>query len=289
MHPLHHLSEQTSALLDRFRRRDHSGVSDAGRTKLLLHGEVRPVAVVLFHGIAASPEQFVRFAHELHARGHNVVVPRLPRHGHSDRLTDALARLSADDLRAFATESIELAQGLGERVVVAGFSLGGLLATWAAQHYPIDRAVAIAPFFGMSWMPTRWTAPFADLILRLPNFFPWWNPIVRERLQPEHGYPRYSSHAIGQSLLLARDVFAHANETVAARELILVTNALEAAVNNRAVRQLGRLLRARPGGRLEQIVLRGIPISHDIIEPLRHPAIAGHVYPELLDLIDRPL
>jgi len=173
--------------------------------------------------------------------------------------------------------------------VVAGFSLGGLLATWAAQRFPIDRAVAIAPFFGMSWMPTRFTAPFADLLLKLPNIFPWWNPLVRERLQPEHGYPRYSSHAIGQSLLLARDVFAHAGDALSARELILVTNAKEAAVNNRAVRRLGRLLRARPGGRLEQVVLRGIPISHDIIEPLRHPKIAGHVFPELLDLIDRPL
>jgi pimeloyl-ACP methyl ester carboxylesterase len=286
---MHYLSDQTSALLERFRRRDHGGVSDEGRTKLLLHGEVRPVAVVLFHGIAASPEQFVRFADELHARGHNVVVPRLPRHGHRNRLTEALAHMSADDLRAFATESIELAQGLGDRVVVAGFSLGGLLATWAAQRFPIDRAVAIAPFFGMSWMPTRFTAPFADLLLKLPNIFPWWNPLVRERLQPEHGYPRYSSHAIGQSLLLARDVFAHAGDALSARELILVTNAKEAAVNNRAVRRLGGLLRARPGGRLEQVVLRGIPISHDIIEPLRHPKIAGHVFPELLDLIDRPL
>jgi hypothetical protein len=275
---MQYLSDHTSALLDRLRLRDHRGISDKGRTKLLLHGEPRPVAIVLFHGIAASPQQFVRFAHELHERGHNVIVPRLPRHGHRNRLTTALARLQADDLRTFATQSIELAQGLG-----------GLLATWAAQHYPIDRAVAIAPFFGMSWMPTRLTEPFADLLLKLPNIFPWWNPLVREHLQPEHGYPRYSSHAIGQSLLLARDVFAHAGDALAARELILVTNAKEAAVSNRAVRRLEGLLRARPGGRLEHVVLRGIPISHDIIEPLRHPKIAGHVFAELLDLIDRPL
>ncbi|MGB6061931.1 MAG: alpha/beta fold hydrolase, partial [Candidatus Aquilonibacter sp.] len=133
---MQYLSDQTSALLDRLRLRDHRGISNEGRTKLLLHGEPRPVAIVLFHGIAASPQQFVRFAHELHERGHNVIVPRLPRHGHRNRLTTALARLQADDLRTFATQSIELAQGLGEHVVVAGFSLGGLLATWAAQHYP---------------------------------------------------------------------------------------------------------------------------------------------------------
>jgi pimeloyl-ACP methyl ester carboxylesterase len=106
-----------------------SATTEAFRTrvapKLLLHGEPRPVAIVLFHGIAASPQQFVRFAHELHERGHNVIVPRLPRHGHRKPPYQLRLRgLQADDLRTFATQSIELAQGLGEHVVVAGFSLG---------------------------------------------------------------------------------------------------------------------------------------------------------------------
>lgn len=283
------LSEHTSALLERFRHRDHGGISKKGRTKLLLHGEVRPIAVVLYHGIAASPEQFVRFAHELHARGHNVIVPRLPRHGHTNRLTEALARLQADDLRAFANDSIELAQGLGENVVVAGFSLGGLLTTWVAQRYPVARAVAIAPFFGMSWMPNRLTAAFTDILLKLPNIFGWWDPIARERQQPEHGYPRYASHAVGQALLLGREVFAQAERGVAARELIFVINAREMAVNNRAVRRLAGLLQPAPGGRIEQVVLTDTPPSHDIIEPLRRPEVADRVFPEILDLIDRPL
>jgi pimeloyl-ACP methyl ester carboxylesterase len=286
---MHQLSDHTSALLERFRHRDHRGISEKGRTKLLLHGEVRPVATVLYHGIAASPEQFVRFAHELHARGHNVVVPRLPRHGHRNRLTAALAQLNADDLRAFADESIELAQGLGDQVVVAGFSLGGLLTTWVAQRYPVARAVAIAPFFGMSWMPNALIVPFTDLLLKLPNIFGWWDPIARERQQPEHGYPRYASHAVGQALLLGREVFAQASNTIAARELILVINAKETAVNNRAVRRLVGLLRPAPGGHVEQVVLTGTPLSHDIIEPLRRPEVADRVFPELLDLIDRPL
>jgi pimeloyl-ACP methyl ester carboxylesterase len=286
---MHQLSNQTSALLERFRRRDHRGISEKGRTKLLLHGEVRPVATVLYHGISASPEQFVRFAHELHARGHNVIVPRLPRHGHRNRLTAALAQLQADDLRAFARESIELAQGLGDQVVVAGFSLGGLLTTWIAQRYPVARAVAIAPFFGMSWMPNRLTVPFTDLILKLPNIFGWWDPIARERQEPEHGYPRYASHAVGQALLLGREVFARAGDAVAARELILVINAKETAVNNRAVRRLAGLLHPGPGGRVEQVVLTDTPLSHDIIEPSRRPEVADRVFPELLDLIDRPL
>ena len=269
--------------------RDHGRVSEAGRSKLLLHGDVRPLAVVLFHGLSASPTQFIRFAHELHERGHNVVVPRLPRHGHRDRLSTALAGLTAGDLRAFAAENIELAQGLGERVVVAGFSLGGLLTTWAAQHYHLARAVAIAPFFGLSFVPQRLIAPFADLLLKLPNIFPWWDPVARDRQMPEHGYPRYATHALAQSLLVARDVFGSAGNSLAAREMIFVTNAAETGVNNRAVRHLAQLMRSAHGTHVEQVVLSGIPLSHDIIEPLRHPAIADRVYPTLLDLITRPL
>jgi pimeloyl-ACP methyl ester carboxylesterase len=279
------LSQQTHLLLERFRLRDDERVSDLGRSKLLLHDEVRPRAAVLFHGLSASPEQFVRFAHELHRNGYNVVVPRLPHHGHRDRLSTALASLTADDLRAFARESVELAQGLGDRVVVAGFSLGGLLATWVAQRYDVERAVAIAPFFGMSWMPNRFLPGLTGFMLKLPNVFGWWNPIARERQLPMHGYPRYATHAVANSLLIAREVIEGASHGISARELIFVTNAREAAINNRAVRKLERLMREPDPERLRHVVLNGIPLSHDIIEPLRHPAVAGYVYPKLLGIL----
>jgi esterase/lipase len=279
------LSARTHALLERLRSRDDDRVADLGRSKLLLHGEIRPRAAVLFHGLSASPAQFVRFAYALYRDGHNVIVPRLPRHGHRDRLSTALADLTADDLRAFARESVELGQGLGERVVVAGFSLGGLLATWIAQRYAIERVVAIAPFFGMSWMPSRWLANFTDFMLKLPNFFGWWDPLAREKQAPAHGYPRFATHAVANSLLIAREVLAGADAGIAAKELIFVTNAREAAINNRAVRKMEELLRASDPARLRHVVLTGIPLSHDIIEPFRHPAVAENVYPKLLDLL----
>lgn len=278
--------DRTRATLDRLIARDHSRVSEAGRTKLLLHGEVRPLAVVLFHGLSASPTQFVRFAHELHSHGHNVIVPRLPRHGHQDRLSTALAHLTAEDLRLFADESVDLASGLGEKVAIGGFSLGGLLTTWIAERYPIDRAVAIAPFFGVSWIPNRLMGSLARLMLALPNRFPWWDPIARERQMPEHGYPRYATHAIAQSYLLARDVMTDAGRGVAANRLIFVTNSREAAVNNRAVRVLEKRLGTEHPERLEHVVLTDVPFSHDIIEPLRHPQIADRVFPTILKLIE---
>jgi pimeloyl-ACP methyl ester carboxylesterase len=282
------IADRTNARLARLAERDHDAISPECRTKILVHGEIRPAAVVLLHGLASSPAQFARFAKDLHERGFNVIVPRLPRHGHRDRLGNALAHLTADDLRGVARESVGIARELGDRVIVAGFSLGGSLASWIALHEPVARVVAIAPFLGVSWLPNRFMPHLARALLRLPNRFAWWNPLLRERLQPEHGYPRYATHAVGQCYLLAHDVILQAQLGVEAEEVILVTNAREAAVNNRAIRRLEAALRAHSPRRLEHAVLRGIPFSHDVIEPLRNPRVSDKVYSQLLALIEDP-
>ena len=153
--------------LERLVARDHPGVAEKGRTLAYVHGTRRPRAVVLLHGMSASPAQFERVAADLFDRGHNVVVPRLPRHGHADRLSTALERLRAEDLYAAVTDYMSVAQELGERVTVAGFSLGGLLAAWIGQHYEIDRCVPIAPFFGIACIPNRLMNTVAERLLRL--------------------------------------------------------------------------------------------------------------------------
>ena len=278
---------ETRILVERLLARDHNLIGDLGRTTLLVHPAVRPTAVVLFHGLSASPAQFARFAAELHEHGHNVIVPRLPHHGHRDRLSTALERLTADELRATAVQSVELASRLGERVVVAGFSLGGLLTTWVAQRESLHRAVAIAPFLGVSMVPNRWMSPLAELMLRLPNRFPWWDPIARERQLPEHGYPRYATHALAHAYRLARDVLNEATiRAPRTTDLVFVTNAREAAVNNRAVFRIVEQLRAHRSANVRHIELTGLPLSHDVIEPLRHPNLADRVFPQLLSIIE---
>lgn len=273
--------------LDRLLARDHSGVGERGRTIVHLHGQRRPRAVVLLHGMSSSPLQFDRFARELFARGHNVLVPRLPHHGHADRLSSALARLRPDELYAAADEYIGIARELGERVTVAGFSLGGLLAAWCAQHYEIDRCVAIAPFFGVAWIPGRAMTWVAETMLRIPNRFHWWDPILRERQMPEHGYPRYSTHAIAHAYRLAQVVLQDA--AIAgpmAQRVVLVVNAAETGVSNRAIRRLYLRWQAFRPGSVELVALKGLPPSHDIIEPLRRGGLAARVYPQILAAID---
>lgn len=273
--------------LERLLARDHAGVGEKGRTIAHVHGERRPRAIVLLHGMSSSPAQFNRYARDLFARGHNVLVPRLPHHGHADRLSTALARLRPDELYAAAGDYVGVARELGECVTVAGFSLGGLLAAWTAQHYEFDRCVAIAPFLGVAWIPAGIMTGIAELLIHIPNRFHWWDPIVREKQMPAHGYPRYSTHALAQAYRIARAVLDDAAlRAPAAQRVVLVVNPRESGVNNRAIRKLYVRWQTQRPGSAELRALSGLPLSHDIIEPLRRGGLAARVYPQVLSAID---
>lgn len=244
-------------------------------------------AFVLIHGMSASPAQFERVARDLYERGHNVIVPRLPRHGHADPLSTALERLRPDELYEAVADYVTIARELGERVTVAGFSLGGLLAAWVAQHYAIERAVPVAPFFGVSLIPNKLMSTVSEWLLRMPNRFHWWNPILRERHVSLTGYPRYATHAVAHSYRIARSLLDEAQtHSPLAEHVTIVSNAAEVAVNNYAIRKLYKSWRRLRPGAIEMRRITGLPLSHDIVSPLRPWRLADRAHPHLLGAID---
>jgi pimeloyl-ACP methyl ester carboxylesterase len=282
--------EQAQERLEWFRQRDQAHhVGDWGRTLTFDHGHRTENATLLLHGLSASPRQFVAVAEALHARGHNVFVPRLPRHGYSNRLSEALATMNAAQLEACANDSLAVVRGLGERVTVAGFSLGGLLAAYLGQIEPLHRIVAVSPFLGVAVLPNVFRLPIARWLLRRPNRFYWWDPILRERQLPEHGYPRFASHAIAHGLTLAHEVLERSsNAAPLADELVLVINNRDSAVNKRAIVRLGTQWSRRKPQAVRVHRLTDLPpFVHDIIEPQHYPAVARRVLPILVELIDR--
>jgi alpha-beta hydrolase superfamily lysophospholipase len=255
---------------------------------LLEHDAPVRRAYLLLHGLTASPPQFEAFGRMLFDRGANVLIPRLPHHGYGDRLTPALQDLTADELRSFAIANVALADRLAHEVVVVGFSLGGTLAAWIGQRFPILRAIAIAPFLGIAGVPQTLTRPLARLALRVPNQYFWWDPVRREGLQPVHGYPRVPTHALARAAELGQELLADAELwRPAAREVQIVLNASEAAINNASARDLARAWARSTGQRIVLHRLRGLPISHDIIEPLRNPEIVRRIYPALVEFVAR--
>ena len=183
----------------------------------------------------------------------------------------------------------------------AAINIIALMLAWNGPLYPVyvivltGRAglpwclltMLISPFFyAIPWL-SGISSRAARLALSLPNRFMWWNPIQRERFAPVHGYPRYATHAIAQAAILGQELMSEARRSApAARDLQIVLNASESTVNNRQARRLAALWSAHKGTIVQQR-LKGLPFSHDIIEPLRSPEIARSVAVALLELVER--
>lgn len=252
---------------------------------MLTHGRPTKRATLFLHGLSASPRQFAMIAEHVYANGDNVFLPRLPRHGLPNRLTDSLKYLTVDELLAHARESLDLARGLGGAVRIVGFSLGALLALWLAQYHDVGETVAIAPLLGVAAIPSRLTPTLTLALKRAPNFFFWWNPLQREKQMPAHGYPRCASHALAQSLQIANDLLDAAKIGAPKSKITLEINAGETGVNNAAILKLAAIWR-RHGATVELRRIEGLGRSHDIIEPLRPDARIAKSYPPIYALLD---
>ena len=271
--------------LDRLLSRDHARVSEAGRTITLLHGHKTERAALLLHGLTASPTQWIDVANALFAQGWNVVAARLPRHGYADRLTDALAGVSSDDFVTRSDEALDAVAELGERMSVVGFSVGGMLALRLAQHNALDSVVAIAPFLGWAWLPIGMQPLAMRALLAVPNTHLWWDMRLRENLMPAHGYPRVATHAVAHAFVVGKRVRDDAKrEGPKAKRIAVILNAHEGAVHNGAVCGLIDSWRSR-GANARIHMLEGLPLSHDIIEPLAQPALSGRVFADIMEII----
>jgi alpha-beta hydrolase superfamily lysophospholipase len=75
---------------------DGPNVNPVCHTRLYTHGRQTERALVLLHGFTNCPRQFDDLGKDFFARGWNVLIPRYPRHGYTDRLNTAIAELPAD-------------------------------------------------------------------------------------------------------------------------------------------------------------------------------------------------
>lgn len=252
------------------------------------HGARTARCLLLIHGYTNCPQQFRAFAELLHARGHSVYVPRLPRHGLADRLTGELALLTAAELLAWLEQALAVAHGLGERVDVAGISAGANLAAYAAQGRPdVHQATMIAPVLGTPSI-AHWAMPaLARVAAVAPNMFRWWDPQLRDQRNAlPHAYPRFATRSLGQVVALGLGVMRQAAERPPlAREIVVVTNGSDEAVTNPPVAQLVARWRARGANVRAHHFPPEHRLVHDVIDPGQPRQQVELVYPALLELM----
>ncbi|MFF2753903.1 alpha/beta hydrolase [Psychrobacillus sp. NPDC058041] len=97
--------------------------------------------VLCIHGFTGGPYELEPFVDFLKANTHwEIVVPTLPGHGE----TLALEKLSAENWMMAAEQTLRQLQKEVERVYVIGFSMGGLIALYLANRYPIDKLILLS-------------------------------------------------------------------------------------------------------------------------------------------------
>jgi alpha-beta hydrolase superfamily lysophospholipase len=255
---------------------------------VLEHGQRMPRAIVLLHGFTSSPVQFRDLGAAFHDRGYNVLIPRMPGHGYRNRLTRDHGKLRAADYKAYASNAVESARGMGEHLSVAGLSVSGVLAAWCAQtRQDVDLAVPISPSFAPAGVPLQLVPILSRLTLRLPNLFMWWDIRKRQAVGTTCSNPRFSTHGLAEAFLFGYDEVyrAAARHAPVARSILSVTNAGDASVNNAAPRALVRRWREHSSTSIREYEFT-LHSLHDIIGPYQPNARVDYVYPILLDLVD---
>lgn len=266
---------------------DNASILSEAYTTLYDHGARTSLAVVLLHGLTNHPGQYREFAPLVHALGCNVFVPRLPEQGDRDRMTTRLAKLTAEELLQSATEAVDIAQGLGERVVVLGISTSGLLCAYFAQYRSdVARSIPVNPVFALLHFPYLISHVIAQLLLLMPNLFLWWDPRVKVKELPATGYPRFPTHALAQAVRIGDAVCQDAKRMpVLAKSVVVVTNRRDPAVNNAATHQVARAWRRLAAERIQTHEFTTLPVNHDIIDPQNSQPRVDIVYPALLKLV----
>ena len=274
-------------IAESFRALDGPNVNPACQTRLYTHGRRVERSLVLLHGFTNCPAQFDALGKQFFERGWNVLIPRYPRHGYSDRMNTAIAELRSEHLIAVANRAAEAGAGLGERLVIAGLSLGAILTGYLAQTRDgIDRVVLIAPMFGLKPIPGPALTALAEAAAVLPNFYIWWNAKAKDAIGPPHGYPRFATHAYAALFRTGRQVITLASRSAPrAKSIAVVTNAAEPRLDNQFTYKLVDLWRAHGANVSFFEFPADEHLPHDLIDPSNPDQNTERVYPVVVKTI----
>ncbi len=259
------------------------------QTKFLTHGEETDHTILFVHGYTNCPQQFAELGKRFYDLGYNVLIARMPHHGLADRMTDEQANLKAEELVTYTDEVVDIAQGLGRRVIIGGISLGGVMAGWAGQNRSdVDLAVVISPGFSFEDIPLGLASPIQNIFMLLPISFDWWNPALKENIDPPYAYPRYSKRVLGEAMRLGFAVQAQAERVAPlGKSILVVTNGNDVSVDNDVTEQVVQIWLDHNANLATYQFEASLGLAHDLIDPSDPNGNIELVYARLINLIAR--
>ena len=287
-HPVQNYAEAVQRI-DSLMASEGSGMNPLCQVQFMTHRAKTARAIILVHGYTNCPQQFHDLGQKFFDLGYNVLIAPLPHHGLADRMTEALSSLTAEEMIAYADETVDIAQGLGDKVTMMGLSAGGVTTAWAAQNRSdIDLAVVISPAFGFKQIPMPLTAAVMNVYGVLPDAFVWWDTVKQANLQPDYAYPRYSRHGLVQTLRLGFATQASIqSKPPAAKKLVIVFNANDTSVNNELTAQIVKNWQAQGANLSTYEFPASLKLGHDLIDPHDDNQNIAVVYPKLVDLANQ--
>lgn len=275
--------EQALAQVAALQALDDESINPVCRTRLLHHGKRTRRVVVCYHGYTNCPFQFQTLGEHFHAQGDNVLIPRLPYHGIRDRMTKDQALLTAGDLIHFTNQTIDIAIGLGEEIVLTGLSAGAVMAAWAAHFRPeVHTAVVAAPSLGLPGFPV-WASDLTNWLMRyLPNLFIWWDQKAKANIEgAPQAYPRFATRSLAEVVALGWQVRRAARTTPPlAKRLAVILSECDAAVHLGLIEQLAQQWQQHAPDRVTiQRFPAHLQIHHDMVDPTQPAQRVDIVYP----------
>jgi len=258
------------------------------RTQFLTHGQRTENTILLVHGYTTCPHQFAELGKRFHNLGYNVLIMPLPGHGFVDRMTDAQGQVKAEDFAAYADKVVDIGQGLGERVVISGISLGGAISAWAVQNRSdVDMAMIVSPGFSFEEIPTWAINPIQNIFVMLPATYDWWDLELKENGGPPYAYPRYSKRTLGEIMRLGFAIQEQARQAAPLGQAVLVvTNGNDFSVDNDVTHEVIALWHARGANLSTYEFEASLGLGHDLIDPNSKETDIEIVYPRLIELVN---
>ncbi len=128
--------------------------------------ESSQATVILIHGLTGTPNEMKYLAGYLHRRGYSVVCPRLARHG------EPLHVLQGAKWQEFYQSVRKTLREIpsGQKIFVAGLSMGALLALLLAEEFP--QRVAGVSCLSPTLFYDGWNVPWTQRLLPLAYYTP---------------------------------------------------------------------------------------------------------------------